>query len=185
MAPARATAADDPGYLASIASPTPLGRLRLVMATLALAPVVLLGLAPVLAGRSSAPLLLVALPPLLAVTAAALTPVMLRPAVPALPRQLPRAEAAATAAGLLRQTSFLRLALAEAPLLAGFALSAVAGGPAPYYAAFVVGWPLLLVSCLPTRGRVEALRTRLEADGAATGVWDLLLAAPSKASVSR
>ena len=176
-----AGAGDDPGYLASLRSPryrsTELGRLRFLMLVLAVAPVLILAITPVIVpvgADDPAPWLFA---PLVAI---ALTALLVGPRTPRpmAPEDVP-AVAARTALGLVRTALMVRFALAEAVILVGLPLAIVGQSPLVFAAGFVVGYPLLLWLALPTRGGVERLRRTLEARGAESHLWAVLLAPQS------
>jgi hypothetical protein len=170
----------DPGFVASLREqpPTMLGRLRVMMLTLAAAPVLIFALIPFLVRGGQG--LFGALPywifaPLAAAFAGALlgglrVPRPLTPGGDA-------ARAAEAAAVLFRQAMLLRFALSEAVILLGLALAVLTHSQWTYAAGFVLGYPLLIVWALPTRGMVERVRRRLEGAGAESHLWAALLAA--------
>jgi hypothetical protein len=175
----RKSAADDPGYVGSIVSKTVVGQFRLVMVAILLLPVAVIGLVPLVTGIGGAPVLLVAVPPLVALASLPVARMAARNAVAPLPPRLPRGEdPGATSVVALRQSTFIPLALTEAPLLVGFVLSMAAGSVLPYLAGFVIGWPLMIVLSLPTHGRIERVRARLESGGTESRLWDVLLSPP-------
>ncbi|NDU76582.1 hypothetical protein GWI34_28745 [Actinomadura sp. DSM 109109] len=172
--------ADDPGYLASLRGGTELGRMRLVMLALLAAPVLILAIMPLIVqnGRGDAPPW-VCLP----LAAAALTALL---AGPRAPRPMaPGGDpgtAARTALMMFRQAILLRFALAEGVILLGLPLAMVAHSELVFVAGFAAGYPLLVWLALPTRSGVERMRRRLEARGAESHLWAVLLAAPARAT---
>jgi hypothetical protein len=70
---------------------------------------------------------------------------------------------------LLRTSSFLAMALAETPVLAGVVMSFVVNGWLPAMVGGIIGTTALL-SLGPTRTRLVAWKERLEANGARTGL---------------
>ncbi|MFD0905797.1 hypothetical protein [Actinomadura sediminis] len=169
---------DDPGYLASLRGGTVLGRLRAVMLVLLAAPVLILAITPLIVdegdgGRAGdggpwpyLVLAVLALPALLA--------------GPRTPRPMPpggtRGDAAGRALLLFRQAVLLRFALPLGVVLAGLPLAMVGHGELIFVAGFAAGYPLLAGLALPTRGGVERIRRRLEAHGAESHLWAVLLA---------
>lgn len=167
---------DDPGYLPSLRGGTELGRLRAMMLVLLAAPVLILAIVPaIVQGEGATPPWIYL--PLAAVALVALV------AGPRAPRPMepgtdPRA-AARTAAIMFRQAVLVRFALAEGVILTGLPLAMVGRSELVFVAGFAVGYPLLIWLALPTRGGVERLRRRLEARGAESHLWAVLLAAPA------
>ncbi|MEU9022431.1 hypothetical protein [Actinomadura sp. NPDC048394] len=170
---------DDPGYLASLRDATVLGRMRLMMLVLVVAPVLILALTPLIVDNrggaaGDAPPWIYA-PLLLAAAVAAL-------AGPRAPLAMaPGAEppaAARLALTQFRQAVLLRFALAEGVILLGLPLAMIGHAVVVFAAGFAVGYPLLLWLALPTRGGVERVRRRLESQGAESHLWAVLLAAP-------
>ncbi|MFC4909428.1 hypothetical protein [Actinomadura gamaensis] len=177
-----ASAADDPGYLASVrSSSTVLGQLRTTVAALVAAPVLILAISPLIvpAGQGRldglGPLLCL---PVLALGAAALV------FGPRAPRPLPpggTGEAAVRRAGLLfRQAIMFRYALSEATILVGLPLAMVGRSVWIFVFAFAVGYPILVWLTVPTTARIEAVRRRLESGGAPSFLWTALLAPPRR-----
>jgi len=171
----------DPGFTAAVrgGAATMLGRLRVMMLTLAVAPVLIFGLVPFIVRGGQG--LLGPLPywifaPLAAAFAGTLV------AARRLPRPLApgrsAAETAEEAAVVFRQVLLQRFALSEGIIMIGLALAIVTHSKWTYAVGFVLGYPLLIVLALPTRGMVERVRRRLERDGARSHLWAVLLAAP-------
>ncbi|WP_207946633.1 hypothetical protein [Actinomadura sp. 7K507] len=169
---------DDPGYLASLAGGTELGRLRAMMIFLLAAPVLILAITPLIVqgGEDAPPWAYLPLLPaaLVAMTVGPRTPRAMTPGAGP-------AAAARTALLMFRQAVLLRFALAEAVILLGLPLAMVGQSELVFVAGFVVGYPLLVWLALPTRGGVERLRRRLESGGAESHLWAVLLAAPASA----
>ncbi|QKW36502.1 hypothetical protein HUT06_22820 [Actinomadura sp. NAK00032] len=173
---------DDPGYLASLRAGTELGRLRAMMLVLLAAPVLILAIMPLIVedGHGDAPPWLYAPLAAAALVALAAGPRAPRP-IP--PGAAPADPAVAARAALLvfRQAVLLRFALAEGVILLGLPLAMAGHSEALFLAGFAAGYPLLLWLALPTRGGVERMRRRLEARGAESHLWAVLLAAPQSA----
>ncbi|MEU6036661.1 hypothetical protein ABZ801_14745 [Actinomadura sp. NPDC047616] len=167
--------ADDPGYLRSLRTGTVLARLRAVMLVLAVAQVLILAISPLLVpggpARLPAPW---TVPPLAAavLVAALAGPRTPRPLRPGRDRE----QAAAAALLQFRQAILVRFALADAVILLGLALAVTTRDEPVFLAAFALGYPLLLGLALPTAGGVERVRRRLEAGGADSHLWAVLLA---------
>ncbi|HLV74365.1 hypothetical protein FHX41_3085 [Actinomadura hallensis] len=166
---------DDPGYFASLRGRTELGRLRLMMLVLVAAPVLILAISPMIVqgGGDAPPWTYLPLAGM-ALTALAVGPLAPRPMEPG---GDPR-EVAKVALLMFRQAVLLRFALAEAVILAGLPLAMVGESELVFVAGFVFGYPLLIWLALPTRGGVERMRRRLEARGAESHLWAVLLAPP-------
>jgi hypothetical protein len=169
----------DPGYLASLRTGpvTMLRQLRITMLTLVTAPVLILAIVPfiVRGGKGvfgGLPVLVFA--PLVVAFVVALAVGIRVPR--ALPVGLADRSAAQAGAMAFRQALFLRFALADAVVLLGLPLSIISHSEMPYAAGFVLGFPLLVLLALPTRGTVERMRRRLEADGTPSHLWAVLLA---------
>jgi len=168
----------DPGYLATLQGPpTTLGMLRRTMAVLTAAPVVILALVPFIVhgGRGMfGPLTYWAFIPLAAGFVVAVVAGTRVPR-PLTPGRSP-AQSAAEAAMAFRQAVLLRYALSDGLVLVGLVLAIVTHGKWAFAAGFVLGFPLLVVLAVPTRGMVERMRRRLERDGAESHLWAVLLA---------
>ncbi|WP_019633826.1 hypothetical protein [Actinomadura atramentaria] len=172
------TAADDPGFAASIRTRTLLGQWRFTAVALMVAPVLILVVSPLIV-REGPSLLAGSLawvpwtPPVLAALAAALVG-------PRLPRPLPPGLAPARAARLAtlqaRQATLVRFALTEGVILCGLPLAMIAREELVFVLAFVLGYPQLVWQILPTTAAVERLRRRLEAGDAESYLWSGLLA---------
>ena len=66
-------------------------------------------------------------------------------------------------------------------MLLGLPLSMAADSFLPMALSFCLGYPLVLAMAVPTRGTIERIRARMEADGAATDLWAALLSPYEKA----
>lgn len=166
----------DPGFVRSLSGGTLIGQLRRAMLALTVAPVLILAIVPFIVregrGRLGEVPAWVYVPIVLAALLAAV-------AGPRVPRPVaagrrPQETAGAAVLGL-RQAIFLRFALCEAVIIMGLPLSIISRSEAPFLAGFVLGYPLLIWSALPTTGLVERVRRRLEADGAESHLWAALL----------
>ncbi|MCD0450147.1 hypothetical protein LO762_13225 [Actinocorallia sp. API 0066] len=167
---------DDPGYLASLRTPSMLGRLRRSFLLLSAVPVVVLALSPFIIRiethtLDTPPLWSAAAVPVLALVALWLAA---RLPLPLPPTHDPR-RAAQRVSEAFRGALFLRFALTEGVVLAGLPLAMAADSFAPMALAFVCGYPLVVTLALPTRGTIERIRTRLGPDAAAY-LWPALLA---------
>ncbi|MEV4256156.1 hypothetical protein AB0J52_23610 [Spirillospora sp. NPDC049652] len=173
-----AGASDDPGYLASLRPPsTVLGQLRLMVSALLAAPVLILAISPLIvrSGPDGPDGVLAALL-LLPVVAAAAAAVVLGPRAPRPLEPGRDAEETAHQAVLrYRQAVMFRYALAEGTILVGLPLAMVGDSVWIFVFAFAVGYPVLVWLTLPTRGRIEAVRRRLESAGEASHLWSELL----------
>ncbi|MDX6744311.1 hypothetical protein [Actinocorallia sp. A-T 12471] len=175
----------DPGYLASLRTPSTLGHLRRSFLMLSAMPVVVLALSPFIVRIETH---ILDTPPL---WSAAVVPVLALAVLwlaPRLPLPLPQSDAliadvraAEDGARAERRVSeafrgalFLRFALTEGVVLAGLPLAMASDSFAPMALAFAFGYPLVLAFALPTRGTIERIRVRLgpEADGR---LWAALL----------
>ncbi|MQY08640.1 hypothetical protein [Actinomadura macrotermitis] len=166
----------DPGFAASLRSGTFLGQWRRTVLVLAVAPVLILAITPLIVqdgrGRLGDAPPWIYLPLLLAAVAAAL----IGPRVPApLPPGLAPARAARTALLAFRQAVLVRFALGEGVILLGIPLAMVGHSELVFVAGFALGYPVLLWLTLPTAGAVERMRRRLEAGGAESHLWAALL----------
>ncbi|WP_243718561.1 hypothetical protein [Actinomadura sp. 7K534] len=174
-----ASAADDPGYVASLRGGTELGRMRAMMLFLLGAPVLILAITPLIVadgpGDDVRPWIYLPL------VAGALVALLAGPRAPRpmTPEPDPR-RAARTALMVFRQAVLLRFALAEAVILMGLPLAMVGHSELVFAVGFVLGYPLLIWLALPTRGGVERMRRRLEARGAESHLWAALLAPPMR-----
>lgn len=168
----------DPGYLGSLTTQQPpLTLVRHVALALVTSPALLWLVVPVLdleaSGTPPWGLLLVTLMVAGALVAAWLVPQMVEPLEPGTGVDAAEGVAVAT----FRRQVLLQIAAAEAPVVAGFLLAWVADSLLLWCAAFLLGWPLVLI-CLPTTTTVERMRERLEAKGADSHIWAALLRAP-------
>ncbi|XRQ15570.1 hypothetical protein ACN3XK_33220 [Actinomadura welshii] len=176
-----ASAADDPGFLASLRSGTELGRLRAMMLFLVGAPVLILAISPLIVadgrgGDGGAPPWIY-----LPLVAAALVALLAGPLAPRpMAAEGDPGRAARTALMMFRQAVLLRFALAEGVILLGLPLAMVGHSELVFAAGFALGYPLLIWLALPTRGGVERMRRRLEAGGAQSHLWAVLLAPPPR-----
>lgn len=167
----------DPGYLASVRDGSVIGLQRRMALVLVVAPVLMLAITPLIVrGEESFDgaveifsLVLAGLAAVVAVVAPR-TPGPMRPG-------LPPAKAAREALMQFRQALMVRYALAEGLILCGLALGVAGGSELIAVAGFALGYPILLWLVLPTGGRVEAVRRRLESGGARSHLWAALLAA--------
>lgn len=165
----------DPGYLASLRTPSTLGTLRRSLLMLSLVPVVVLALSPFIVRiethtLDTPPLWSAAAVPALALAVlwlVARLPLPLQPGYP--DRTAQRVWEA------FRGALFLRFALTEGVVLAGLPLAMAADSFVPMALAFVLGYPLVLAFAVPTRGTIERIGRRLgpDADG---HLWTALLA---------
>lgn len=175
---------DDPGFLASLRSPTVLGQLRRMAVVLMIAPVLILAISPLIVQRGddrfdgAGPWIYLPL------VAAALLAGVVGPRLPRPMEPEDEPHAAAQAALLqFRQAVLQRFALAEGVILLGLPLAIVGNSALIFAFGFVLGYPLLIMLVLPTAGTVERIRRRLEARGAESHLWAALLApAPKPAS---
>ncbi|MEU5880795.1 hypothetical protein [Spirillospora sp. NPDC047279] len=171
--------ADDPGFAASLRTPTVLGRLRVMMLVLLVAPVLIGLIAPLIVrdgqGRlGDAPWWFYAPVVLVALLAALAGPRLPRPMSPGQDRE----QAVHTAMLAFRQAILQRFALAEGVILLSLPLAMIGHSELLFVAGFVLGYPLLIWLALPTGGTVERIRRRLESAGAESHLWAGLLAAP-------
>ncbi|MFI0353655.1 hypothetical protein [Actinomadura sp. 9N407] len=167
----------DPGYLASLRGGSVLGQLRRMWLVLVIAPVLILAISPLIV-QGTGDLFGGAVPwfclPLVAAAAAA---AVIGPRTPRpMPPGSPPPKAAAAALMNFRQALLVRFALAEGVIVLGLALATTARSEAVFVAGFVLGYPLLLWLSLPTAGRIEGIRRRLEAQDAESHLWAALLA---------
>ncbi|MCW2916651.1 MAG: hypothetical protein JWN52_4719 [Actinomycetia bacterium] len=173
----------DRGYLASLRTgpQTMLRQLRGTMLTLVIAPLAISAIFPFLVrdGRSRWGGLpeWIFLPLVLAFLVAVVVGLRVPRALPLTsdPERDPR-QTADLAAMAFRQALFLRFALSDAVILLGLPLAVIGHSEMPFAVGFVLGYPLLIALALPTRGTVERMRRRLEADGTESHLWAVLLA---------
>lgn len=174
--------ASDPGYVASLRTPTQLGQLRMLFAALWLAPLVFLGVLPLFVTGEPEPTIL-GLAATLAVAGALLGRLGLLRVTPILPAEARQpAETAAAALDVLRTRLFVGFALTEAGLLLGLLLALLSGSVGPYLAAFVFAWPALILNG-PSRATIDRIKERLESAGRPSYLWNGLLA-PIRPSAS-
>jgi hypothetical protein len=104
---------------------------------------------------------------------------VLLPSISATLRPMPltttEAEARATSVGVLRTQVMVRMALAESPALFGFVASIAGESIVPYLIGFGFSLPLLAVFAYPRDAVVDAVRTRLEANGATSWLWESII----------
>ncbi|MEW2360110.1 hypothetical protein [Spirillospora sp. NPDC029432] len=165
----------DPGFAASVRDGSVIGQLRRLVLVLVAAPVLILAITPLIvrgeAHAGAVPWCCLAL----AAVAAAVAAAGPRTPPPMSPGRAPRA-AAAESLGHFRQALMVRYALAEGVILLGLVLAIAFRSELVYLAGFVLGQPLLLWLTLPTGGRIESVRRRLESRGAESHLWAALLA---------
>jgi hypothetical protein len=170
----------DPGYLASLRTGTLLAQLRKAFLGLLAVPVGVLALSPYIMRVEThtvdaRPLLSCAVVPLAAAGVLLL--------VRRLPSALPRGGGGPrlSASESFRAGLFLRFALTEGVVLLGLPLSMASDSFLPMALSFCLGYPLVVALALPTRGTIERMRARMEADGVSSDLWGSLLAPYRKA----
>ncbi|ROO88472.1 hypothetical protein EDD29_6141 [Actinocorallia herbida] len=180
----------DPGFAASLRTPTVLGNLRRSFLMLSVMPVVVFALSPFIVRIETH---ILDTPPLWSAAAVPLLALAVLWLAPRLPLPLPprgtdllvapgKTDAAGNAderaarrvSDAFRGALFLRFALTEGVVLAGLPLAMASDSLLPMALAFGFGYPLVLTLALPTRGTIERIRRRLgpEADGR---LWAALL----------
>jgi hypothetical protein len=171
-----AGASADPGFWASLRTPTQLGLFRRALLVLCVFPVMIGVLVPFIVREGSGRFGEVPWWTFLPQVAAAVPAVLVAPRSPRPlspgPDDLGSAE---RALGVFRQAVMLRFAFTEAVILAGLPMSVIARSELPFVLGFVLGYPLLLRLALPTGGTVERIRARLESRGAVSHLWAALL----------
>ncbi|GAB2838779.1 hypothetical protein GCM10022221_42840 [Actinocorallia aurea] len=181
----------DPGFAASLRTPTVLGNLRRAFLLLSAMPVVVLALSPFIVRMETHTL---DTPPLWSAAAVPLVALAVLWLTPRLPLPLPQSSTDVIVAGAgagkaepaeqraarrvseaFRGALFLRFALTESVVLCGLPLSMASDSFLPMVLAFVLGYPLVLAFALPTHRTIERIGRRLgpEADGR---LWPALLA---------
>lgn len=167
----------DPGYLASLRTGSTLAQLRKSFLSLLAVPVLVLALSPLIIRIETHHL---DTPPLWAAAAIVLVALGVLVVAPRLPRPLKagmlQQETAVAASSMFRSTLFLRFTFCEGVVLSGLPLSMAADSMVPMLLAFGLGYPLLMAFALPTRGTIEGIRRRIEAEGAVSDLWASLLA---------
>lgn len=164
----------DPGFLESLRTGTQLGELRLLCLRLVAVPLGGWVALPFLSRRGGAPLWMLGALTLAGAGAYAALRVLVPTVRPLPPGAASPADSRAAALAALRLETVRRLVIAAAPVALGMALAVAAGGALPYVLGFLLGWPLMVTN-LPRRWAIEALRRHLASAGAEAPLWEALL----------